>query len=280
MIYFGTNARHFKIGREVFVKRFPDSELYVRLQEKPKGKVYYLQSFFPNQNSSLIEAFLTVDALYDNGASEVVLIAPYFPYTKQDKIFLEGEALSVKTVIKLFSSVGIAEMHLINAHFLKSSGIYHEWGVEIINHNAAPLLAEKLNADLIILPGQGARHLLQGENVICVETKRSESYEESEQEIYRRPNVFLEDLDVKGKNVAVVDDMISTASTMAETCKKLKEMGAKLVKACAVHGLFVGNALEKLSVASEIIVTDTIKSQYSKVSVLPIIKNIIGLKEE
>lgn len=275
MFFVGNNAKHFGIGEEVFVKRFPDGEIYVRLLKKPQGKVYYIQSFFPEQNSSLIEAFLTIDALYNYGAREVVLIAPYFPYTKQDKIFLEGEALSVRTLIKLFSGIGIAEMHMINAHFLKQEGVYHEWGVEIFNHNAAPLLKEKINADLFILPGTGARDLLKGENVVCVETKRSEKYEEKEQEIYRKPNVFLEDLHVEGKNVAVVDDMLATGSTMAETCKKLKEMGASNVYACAVHGLFVGNAMEKLKVADEIIVTDTIKSQYSKVSVLQIIKNIV-----
>ena len=278
MIFAGSNARHFGIGKEVFVKRFSDNEIYVRLPEKPQGKAYYLQSFFPNQNDSLVEAFLTIDALYDNGAREVVLIAPYFPYTKQDKIFLEGEALSVRALIKLFSGIGIAEIHMINAHFLKKEGVYHEWGVEIFNYNAALLLKEKINAELFILPGRGAGELLKGENVVCVETRRSEEYEEKEQEIYRRPNVFLEDLHVEGKNVAVVDDMLATGSTMAETCKKLKEMGAKIVKACAVHGLFVGNAIEKLKVAGEIIVTDTVKSLFSKVSVLPIIKDIVKEK--
>ncbi len=276
MIYLGTNAGHFGIGKEVFVKKFPDGEIYVRLPEKPRGRVFYLQSFFPGQNSSLIEAFLTIDALYDNGAREVVLIAPYFPYTKQDKIFLEGEALSVKTVIKLFSGVGVAEMHLINAHFLKKPGIFREWGIEIVNHNAAPLIASKVKSDLFVLPGKGARYLLSGGNVVCVETKRSESYEEKEQEIYRKPNVFLEDLDVEGKNIAVMDDMIATAGTMAEACGKLKEMGAAKVYACAVHGLFVGNAEERLRTADEIIVTDTVKSRYSKVSVLPVIEQIMG----
>ncbi len=275
MLFAGSNARHFGVGKEVFVKRFPDSEVYVRLPEKPKGKVYYLQSFFPNQNDSLIEAFLTIDALYDNGASEVALVAPYFPYTKQDKIFLEGEALSTRTLIKLFSGVGISEIHLINAHFLKKSGVFTEWGVEIHNHNAAYLLKERINADLIILPGTGAKNLLKGENAICVDTRRNEKYEEKEHAIFRKPNVFLEELNVAGKSVAVFDDMIATGGTMVEVCKKLKESGALRVIACAVHGLFVGTAINNLSVADDIIVTDTIKSSYSKVSVLPIIKKII-----
>ena len=225
MIYSGTNARHFGMSKEVFVKRFPDGEIYVRLPEKPRGKAFYLQSFFPHQNDSLAEAFLTIDALYDNGAREVVLIAPYFPYTKQDKIFLEGEALSVKTVIKLFSSVGVAEMHVINAHFLKKPGVFRKWGMEITNHNSAPLLAAKVNADLFVLPGTGAKHLLSGESVICVETRRSGSYEEKEREIYRKPNVFLEDLDVKGKSVAVMDDMIATREHDGRSVQKTQGNG-------------------------------------------------------
>ncbi len=274
MIYKGSGAEHIGFGNSIFVKRFPDGEIYVKVPKVEK-KVFYIQSFYPGQNDKLLEALLTIDALYDNGTNEVKLISLYFPYTKQDKIFSEGEALSVKTVLKLFSSVGISEIHFINAHFLREEGFFREWGMDLYNHNAASLLKENIKADMFVLPGRGAYYLLEGENVFHVKTKRDEKYEDIGEKIFRKPNVFIEDLDVKNKTVAVVDDMISTGGTMAKTVELLKKLGSKKVIASAVHGLFVGEAEKKLSVADEIITTNTVVSKFSKVDVTPLVRNIV-----
>ncbi len=284
MIYKGTGANHIKTGEKIFVKHFPDGEIYVKVPENPEKNVFYIQSFFPNQNEKLMESLLTIDALYDNGTKNVKLLSLYFPYTKQDKIFKKGEALSVKTVLKLFSSVGVSEIHFINAHFLKREGLFREWGMDLYNHNAAFLMKEFLEKeekiDVFILPGTGASDLIHGDNVVNVTTRRDEKYVEKDDSIYRNPNVFMDDLEIEGKNVAIVDDMISTGGTMYKTCKELKTRGAKKVVASAVHGLFVGEAKEKLkSVCDEIVVTNTIKSEFSKVDIEPLIKKIIEENE-
>jgi ribose-phosphate pyrophosphokinase len=76
-------------------------------------------------------------------------------------------------------------------------------------------------------------------------------------------------LDAHGKNVAIIDDIISTGDTMANSIKELKKQGAKTILIACTHGLFIGGAKEKLLAADcdEIISTDTIETDFSKVSV-------------
>ncbi len=80
-------------------------------------------------------------------------------------------------------------------------------------------------------------------------------------------------LDAQNKNVAIIDDIISTGVTMAKSIKELKRQGAKEVSVACTHGLFVGGAKEKLLSAGcdEIISTDTIEDEFSKVKAAPCI---------
>ncbi|RLG02618.1 MAG: ribose-phosphate pyrophosphokinase, partial [Thaumarchaeota archaeon] len=73
----------------------------------------------------------------------------------------------------------------------------------------------------------------------------------------------------RGRDVLVVDDIISTGGTMAELVKAIKEMGARRIIAACVHGLMVGDAAKRIldAGADEIISSDTIPSGYSKYSV-------------
>ena len=84
-------------------------------------------------------------------------------------------------------------------------------------------------------------------------------------------------LDSSGKNVAIIDDIISTGGTMAKSIKELKKYGAKKVFVSCTHGLFAGGAVKKLMSAGcdKIISTDTIVSDYSKVKIAPCISKLL-----
>jgi ribose-phosphate pyrophosphokinase len=83
-------------------------------------------------------------------------------------------------------------------------------------------------------------------------------------------------LDAQNKNVAIIDDIISTGGTMAKSIKELKKQGAKKVYVSCTHGLFAGEAIKKLSTSGcdEIISTDTIKSRFSKVKIAPAVAKL------
>src|SRR3989338_5704782 len=89
---------------ELKVKRFPDSEVYVRYMGDVKGKdIVLVQSFYGCINDCVIEAIFAAETAKDLGAKSVALAAPYFAYLRQDSRFNAGECISIKAIGKLFS---------------------------------------------------------------------------------------------------------------------------------------------------------------------------------
>ena len=85
---------------------------------------------------------------------------------------------------------------------------------------------------------------------------------------------------VKNKKIAIIDDIISTGGTMAKSIIELKRQSAKKVYVACTHGLFAGDAVKKLNSAKcdDIISTDTIMSQYSKVKIIKSLIKYLNLK--
>ena len=84
-------------------------------------------------------------------------------------------------------------------------------------------------------------------------------------------------LDVDGKNVAIVDDIIATGGTVITAASQLKEQGASKVIAACTHGLFTSGAMEKLKAACDMVVsTDTLERPASKISVASVISEFIS----
>jgi ribose-phosphate pyrophosphokinase len=92
----------------------------------------------------------------------------------------------------------------------------------------------------------------------------------------RTVEIKPKNLNVKNRTVAIIDDIISTGGTMAKSINELKKNGAKKIYAACTHGLFAGDAIKKLNSAGcdEIISTDTIENEYSRVHIAPSIYNL------
>lgn len=288
LVLLGSGATHFKskipFAELVEVKRFPDGETYVRINLGVENKnVIYIQCFFPEQNKKLVESFLTIDTLRDLGARKIDLIATYLPYTRQDKRFLEGEALSLKTTIKFFKVVGVDTIFTINTHFLKEPGRYDIFGMKIVNLDATPLLVDYIKGSykdfVVVAPDKGAKHLVENfENHIVLKKERG-NYVTKESITERKVERIEGKPEIKGKNVIIIDDMISTGGTIAEACKFLKSKSIHDIDCICIHGLFVSDSIKRLkdSGINKIVVTDTIPSKFSKISVLPILSEIIRI---
>ncbi len=261
-------------------KIFPDGDLYVRVDENLEGeKVLLVQSGYPDQNSALIELFLTLDAVNDMNPKRVSVMLAYMPYSRQDKRFKGGEAVSSGTVLKLIKGLRADRLYTINLHFAKDRADFHFFNIGVRNLNAAPLVAEyvrnKYGDFTAVLPGKGSNHLLK-HHAIPLETRRHE-YRTSGGKYFGEPGILGRDMDVSGKTVMVLDDMVSTGGTMAKACEMVRGKGAKTVISACIHGLFADGAVKKLQNANvdEIISTDTIESGFSKVSVAPLIAEIV-----
>ncbi len=253
---------------EVTYKRFPDDEFYVRILDDVKGEdVLIIQTTYPD--TKIVELLLMQDAVYEAGANEITVALPYFGYSRQDKKFEDGEPISARAIAEHISlhadriiTVDPHKEHLLD--FFNSPAYSCSAVVEI-----AKYLKEK-DVDFVLAPDKGAKkRAQQAAGIIGCEYDYMEKTRIDGTTIKIKPK----NLDAKNKNVAIIDDIISTGGTMAKSIRELKKQGAKKVSAACTHGLFVGGAKEKLLSAGcdEIISTDTIEDEFSKVKTAPCI---------
>ena len=260
---------------EVEVKRFPDGEIYVRVVSDVKGKKCAVVQSTPD-NGSLVELILTLDLLRDLGASKVHAIVPYLGYSRQEKRFQNGEALSAKTVLKIID--GLSDSILtVNCHFLDAAGEFDFHGIKMRNINAFPELANyfkgKVENPFLIAPDEGSLELVgNSARAIGCEFDSLEKERVSEAEV----KTEAKELAVGGKDVIILDDTISTGNTIINAAELVKKQGAKSVSAGCVHGIF-SNGLKKLNAAAdEVVCTDTVQGEASRVSVAKLIAKELG----
>lgn len=264
---------------EVSIQYFPDGEKLVAVKGDVRGKKAVIVNSLYNPDEKIIDICLTSDTLKDLGAKEVVLVAPYLCYMRQDKRFHRGESISSRTIAKIitpfFSKLITVDPHL---HRYKSLGIIYKLKTKTVTAN--PLLAEyikknysKAASNNVVIVGPDEESYQWAESVaktcnadvtVCKKTRYSS----------RRVKVELRDkITIRGRTVVVVDDIISTGHTMVEIVKQLKKMSPKKIMCMAVHGLFVENAYEKLvkAGADEVITTNTINHKSNKIDITKII---------
>ena len=262
-----------KLVRTEF-KKFPDGEIYVKLNNDVEGEDVFLINTQNNQNDSIIETIIMCDALNDEGARSINLVAPYLAYARQDKKFNKGESISIRAFAKIYSNI-CDSIFTINPH---ETHIESFFDIPFMYGDAVPELAKyvqnKLNNPVVLSPDKGAIELAKtASEILNCEYDYLEKTRISPTEI----NIAPKNLDVNGRDVLIVDDIISTGGTMATAIGMLKEQGAKRVIASCVHPVLIGDALNKLYVggADEVVGTDSFLSEVSKVSVDNIVADLI-----
>jgi len=256
-------------------KRFPDDELYVRILEDISGEhVVIVQTTYPDK--SIIELFLFQDAVKEAGAKKITVVIPYFGYARQDTKFKDGEPISAKAMAKLISQ-NADEVITVDPH---KEHILDFFTVPSFSCSAVFELANYLKEkkiDMILAPDKGAlNRAKKAAEIIDCDFDYMEKTRIDGETIEIKPK----NLDAQNKNVAIIDDIVSTGGTMAKSIKELKKFGANKVFVACTHGLFAGEAIKKLANAGtdEIISTDTITSDYSKVKIAPAIAEILAKK--
>lgn len=263
------------------VKRFPDGETYVRfLEEVTKEDVIVVQSLGHQPNHYLVELFLMLDALKDLKAKRVIAVLPYFAYARQDERFKPGEAISLKTVSRLIESAGADYIFTIDSHRHRV--------VEQDDLTTVPL--EDLTAMAELAKHVNSKYELTNPAVIGPDAEAgawaktaaealSVDYDALEKKRFDAETVEIKPrhLDLKGRDVLIVDDIISTGNTIIKAIDVLKKNGAKDIYVACTHPLLVLNALVRIYQAGalDVVGTDTVRSAISHVSVAPVIANAI-----
>ena len=255
-------------------KTFPDGDSYVRIEDIPscKGKdVSLFHRLYPDQNSAIFHAIQIIDTLKRVGA-QTTLVAPYLPYSRQDKTFKDGEALSAEIVCSMLANAGVKKLVTLDCHFLKKEGEFEYAGLKIKNISANKLLVEHAKSKLgeedieVISPDQGANYLVSSFGGKSMKKLRGE-YEEGK-EAYRKIEGVEMDFDVEGKNVLILDDMISTGGTMIKAVGNVRNGKAKKVLCAATHGFFLKGSLQKLNDVSDgVFTTNSIQNPAGEVDI-------------
>lgn len=253
---------------------FPDGESYIRITAPLKEETAVIvQTTFPDPDKSLLQLFIMADAARDAGAKEVVCVVPYLAYARQDKRFLEGEALSLRTVSKLLGAAGVDRLIVIDVHEQEAlEGFCNEAGVQVTNLSAMPDLAEYLKMNgfdgaFSLSPDEGAIDLAKSAGEVL---GGEVSFFTKERDLHNGEiEMVVKNIDVRGRSVVVFDDIVSSGGTTARAVMGLKKQGASRVAAACTHGLFMGDArLKILGAGADLLVaTDTVQTPTSLVSV-------------
>ena len=274
MFVVGSGARHLEdelraMGAgliEVEIKKFPDGEKYVRVLGSA-DEVTVIQSTFRPQDEHLIELILIADALRERGVETLRAVVPYLAYSRQDRVTKEGEPVSVRAIMRTLA-VYYDELYVFDLHNPETLKFFPGKAINLSPARAmAEYFREKLGDGIVLAPDKGAR-----ERAKAVAQKLGLEFSHFEKERISPTEVRMTpvDVDVRGKNVLIVDDIISTGGTMVRAANLLREMGAEKVFVSATHGVFAEGAIERVSKAvDELAVTNTIPTPVSRISIVP-----------
>ena len=258
---------------ELEVDKFPDNESYIRFKTDVKNKkVILVQSFYEDINDQLMEVWFAARTAHELKAKELWLVAPYFPYLRQDKRFKPGECRSVHVVAefidKLFKRIIICDPHLHREKNLSHIFTIHTKKITA-NSLIAKYIKNNIKNALIIGPDwESYKWAEKTADLIGCDSAIMEKERYSGRKVEVKLTSKDKDLDIKGKNIVLVDDMISTGNTILKTVQLLKKLGAKKFTCLTVHGIFVENALKKLTKAGiKVISTNTIPNRTSKIDI-------------
>ena len=277
-------------------RKFPDGEGYVRVPSESFGiirsePVILVSNTFPD--SGIMRTILMLEAIndirkgdlenlknegeqiMDNVGPGIFLAVPYYGYARQDKRFSPGETVSARVISEILgrSCDGMVILDLHEPRVLDGSEL--KIGFVSSMPEIADVLEKEVNPDFILSPDKGAIDRasevakIGGWEFSYLEKTRIDAHTIEHQ---------AKDLDVNGKVVAIVDDMISTGGTICRASDALRRQGAKAVYAACTHGLFTGGALSKLANHVDgVYTTDSLRNPRSVVSSAPALAR--GIKE-
>lgn len=259
---------------------FANGEIYVRFNESVRGAdAFVLQSHTSPINTWLMEQLIMVDALKRASAKRITVVAPFYPYARQDKKHKGREPISARLVADLFKTAGADRLMSVDLHAAQTQGFFDG---PVDHLFAMPTLVDYVRSRVdvsnvaVVSPDAGRIRVaelwaakLGGASLAFVHKTRD----------ITRPNQSVANRvvgEVEGRTCVLVDDLIDTGGTIAEAVRVLKASGARDVIVVATHGVLSPPAARRLSEcgAREVIITDSLPIEQDKrfpeLTILPI----------
>ena len=268
-IFYGTSHR--ELGEEVCrglgisaglcdVGTFADGETQVRILEDVRGlDCFVIQPTCKPVNGNLMELLVMVDALRRASARRITAVVPYYGYARQDRKHEGRVPITAKLVANLLTTAGVDRMLCMDLHAQQIQGFFD---IPLDHLTTKPVIVSYLRKKerdniVVIAPDVGSVKMADGYakalggQLAIIEKRRKNDVEIQHGHVIGH---------IVGKNALIVDDMISTAGSMASAITIARKEGAASVTVATAHGLFVGPAWERLKEADadEIITTNTL----------------------
>ncbi len=264
---------------ETDARTFANGEIYARFGESVRGAdAFVIQSHTHPINEWLMEQLIMVDALKRASAKRITVVAPFYPYSRQDKKGRGREPISARLIADLFKTAGADRIMSVDLHASQIQGFFDG---PVDHLFAMPVLLEYFKKTLnrenitVVSPDTGRAR---------VADQWSDKLNSPLAIIHKRrdPNVAhsvsVHDIvgNVEGRWCVMVDDMIDTGGTIVKAAQALKANGARKVIVAATHAVFSDPAPERLqdSAIDEVVVTDSIPlseaRRFPGLTILPI----------
>ena len=267
---------------------FANGEIYVRFEESVRGTdAFVIQAHPAPINEWLMEHLIMVDTLKRASAKRITVIAPFYPYARQDKKHRGREPISARLVADMYKTAGADRLISVDLHTAQIQGFFDG---PVDHLMAIPLLADYIRT----------RVAADNITVVSPDTGRVRVAEQWAERLGGAPLAFVHksrDLTVpnqavsktvvgqiEGRTCVLIDDMIDTGGTISGAVQVLKNAGAKDVIIAATHAVFSDPAARRLSEsgAREVVVTDTLPitankrfPQLTVLSIAPLIARAI-----
>jgi ribose-phosphate pyrophosphokinase len=261
-------------------REFANGELFIRPNDSVRGTdAFVIQSHTTPINDWLMESLILVDALKRASAKRITVVAPFYPYARQDKKHRGREPISARLIADLFRTAGANRLMTVDLHTAQIQGFFDG---PVDHLFALPLLAEYVREKY------GEEDLV----VVSPDTGRVRTAEQWADELGGRDLAFVHKTrdidsmnqvvanrvvgDVEGRCCLLIDDMIDTAGSISKAAELLFNQGARDVVVAATHGIFSGSATDRLknSQIREVVVTNTLpirsEQEFDKLTVLSI----------
>jgi len=260
-------------------RTFANGEIYARFDESVRGSdAFVIQSHTTPINEWLMEQLIMVDALKRASAKRITVVAPFYPYARQDKKGRGREPISARLIADLFKVAGADRIMSVDLHAAQIQGFFDG---PVDHLFAMPVLLEHFRNQLdpatltVVSPDMGRVRVADmwsdklGAPLAIIHKRRDP----------RVPNkVSVHEIvgDVEGRVCLLVDDLIDTGRTIVHAAEALKANGATGVVVAATHAVFSDPAVELLSsdAVDSVVVTDTLplppEKTFPTLTVLPI----------
>ncbi len=243
---------------EMTCSRFADGEVKVQVHEDVRGAdVFIIQP--THTNDFLMELLVIADAMRRASVGRITAVIPYFGYARQDRKHDGRVPITAKLVANLLATAGIDRVLAVDLHATQIQGFFD---IPLDHLSAFPVQLEYLKScnfenPVLLSPDTGSIKLADkvakvlGADLAIIDKRRTS---DTETEV---ANVIGT---VEGREVIIVDDMISTAGTLSKAIQTAYDRGAKSVMSMATHAILCGTAYERLSSTNldELVITDTI----------------------